>query len=216
MAERLLFQTAKVISRSTSARGYTLVQLLVTVAIAGVVMAMAMPATSLLVGNLRLSGDARSLNNAIALTKLRAASHFTKARLYVALTDKSYHIETWQKSPGAWITDATDGTSYLQSTNTESFSYGTLSSPPSNTQAAIGQAPACLTDAGVSIGNTACVVFNSRGIPVTDVAAGTGGPTNSHAVYITDGSVVYGVTVSATSVIQLWRTLITTPSWTPQ
>jgi type IV fimbrial biogenesis protein FimT len=207
---------AKVISRSTSARGFTLVQLLITVAIAGVVMAMALPQTSQLVGTLRLSGDARSLTNAVALTKLRAASHFTKARLYVVLTDKSYHIETWQKSPGAWVTDATDGTSYLTSTNTESFGYSSLSSPPSNTQAAIGQAPACLTGAGVAIGNTACVVFNSRGIPITDVAASTGGPTNSHALYINDGSVVYGVTVSATSVIQLWRTRISTPSWTLQ
>ena len=204
------------ISRSTSAQGYTLIQLLITVAIAGVVMAMALPATSNLMGNLRLSGDARSLTNAVSLTKLRAASHFTKARLFVSLSDKSYHIEMWQKSPGAWITDATDGTTYLASLTTESFSYGTLSSPPSNTQATIGQAPACLTDAGVAIGNTACVVFNSRGIPVTDVAASTGGPTNSHAVYLTDGSVVYGVTVSATSVIQLWRTLVSTPSWALQ
>src|SRR6185503_13935642 len=129
---------------------------------------MAVPATSQLIGNLRLSGDARSLTNTISLTKLRAASHFTKARLFVDLSGKSYHIETWQKSPGAWVTEASDGTTNLSS-NGESYSFGVVSTPPPNSQAAIAQSPACLTAAGVTIGNTACLVFNSRGIPVTDV-----------------------------------------------
>ena len=196
-------------------RGFTLLQLVVVIAVAGVVAGMAVPATSQLMGNLRLSGDARSLTNTISLTKLRAASHFTKARLFVDLSSKNYHIETWKKtpSPGSWVTDSSDGTVYLSSGG-ESFGFGVVSTPPANTQATIAQAPPCLTATGGSIGNSACVVFNSRGIPVTDVAGGTGGPTNLHAVYLTDGSAVFGVTVSATSVIQLWRTLpLSAPNW---
>ena len=199
--------------RLASARGFTLLQLVVVIAVMGVLAGMAVPATRELMNNLRLSGDARSLTNTISLTKLRAASHFTKARLFVDLTGKSYHIETWQKSPGAWVTEGSDGTTYLSASN-ESFSFSVVNSPPTSTQAVIAQAPACLTAAGVAVGNTACVVFNSRGIPVTDVAGGTGGPTNLHAVYVTDGSAVFGVTVSATSVIQLWRTFaVATPTW---
>ena len=200
-------------SRLTTAHGFTLVQLLVVVAVMTVVAAMAVPQTSQLIGNLRLSGDARGLTNTISLTKLRAASHFTKARLFVDLSAKSYRIETWQKSPGAWVSEASDGTTYLSSSG-ESYSFGVVSTPPPNSQATIAQSPACLTAAGATIGNTACVVFNSRGIPVTDVVGGTGGPTNVHAIYLTDGTAVFGVTVSATSVIQLWRTFpLATPNW---
>jgi len=199
--------------RLATARGYTLLQLVIVIAVMGVVAGMAVPATSQLMGNLRLSGDARSLTNTISLTKLRAASHFTKARLFVDLSGKSYHIETWQKSPGAWVTDANDGTTYLSS-SFESFGFGVVTAPPTSTQATIAQAPACMTATGTTVGNTACVVFNSRGIPVTDVVGGTGGPTNGHAVYLTDGQAVFGVTVSATSVIQLWRTLpVSAPNW---
>jgi Tfp pilus assembly protein FimT len=202
--------------RLATSRGFTLLQLVVVIAVMGVLAGMAVPATSQLIGNLRLSGDARGLTNTISLTKLRAASHFTKARLFVDLSGKSYRIETWQKSPGAWVTEASDGLTYLSS-NGESYSFGVVSTPPPNSQATIAQSPACLTAAGATIGNTACVVFNSRGIPVTDVVGGTGGPTNVHALYLTDGTAVFGVTVSATSVIQLWRTFpLATPNWQMQ
>ena len=202
--------------RLATAKGFTLLQLVVVIAVMGVLAGMAVPATSQLIGNLRLSGDARSLTNMIALTKLRAASHFTKARLFVDLSGKSYRVETWQKSPGAWVTEASDGLTYLSS-NGESYSFGVVSTPPPNSQATIAQSPACLTAAGATIGNTACVVFNSRGIPVIDVVGGTGGPTSVHALYLTDGTAVFGVTVSATSVIQLWRTFpLAKPNWQMQ
>ena len=56
-------------------------------------------------------------------------------------------------------------------------------------------------------------MFNSRGIPVD----ATGAPTAVDALYLTDGTAVYGVTVSATSAIVLWRTLpATSPSWSQQ
>jgi hypothetical protein len=93
-----------------------------------------------------------------------------------------------------------------------SLSYGALTSPPPNTQAAIGQAPSCLNDDGDKIGNTACVVFNSRGIPVDE----TGAPTSADAVYLTDGTAVYSVTVASTGMIQLWRSGPTTASWAKQ
>jgi hypothetical protein len=87
-----------------------------------------------------------------------------------------------------------------------------LAAAPPNTQAAIAQAPQCLTTAGVAIANTACVVFNSRGIPIDTVLS----PTAADALYVTDGTAVYGVTVAATGFIQLWASKTTAATWAKQ
>ena len=68
-----------------------------------------------------------------------------------------------------------------------------------------------------AIANTACVVFNSRGIPVVDAAGSTGSPTANQAVYVTDGTAIFAATVTVTGVIRLWRTNpLTVPAWAQQ
>lgn len=195
--------------------GFSLIELMIVVGIMAVVTAIGLPMMSSTFGSYKITGDVRSTANAINLAKLRAAADFTKTRLYVDTNGRAFHIEKWTPgSPGSWSTEG--GLTYLSGTS-ESYSYGAVTTPPDNTQGAIGQAPNCLTAAGVATGNTACVVFNSRGIPITDKAGGTGDPTNADAIYVTDGSVVFGVTVSVTGVIQVWRTNPTaTPNWTAQ
>jgi Tfp pilus assembly major pilin PilA len=198
--------------------GFSLLELVMVLGLSMVIAAIAVPMMGNTIGNFRISGDVRGLSNAVSLAKLRAATQFTKSRLYVDLSVNGFHIETWTKPVGAgvgsWTTEG--GITYLSASN-ESYSVGVVTTPPANTQAAIGEAAKCLTAAGVAIGNTACVVFNSRGIPVTDAANATGGPTNADALYLTDGTVVYGITLLATGVVQLWRTNPTaTPSWTLQ
>ena len=65
----------------------------------------------------------------------------------------------------------------------------------------------------MDVANTACIVFNSRGIPVDS----TGSPYGNDAIYVTDGSAVYGITIAATGFIRTWRTLYSAyPSWTLQ
>jgi hypothetical protein len=57
------------------------------------------------------------------------------------------------------------------------------------------------------------VIFNSRGVPID--SAGVSTPL--HAVYVTDGSAVYGVTIAATGMIRMWQTRPTsTPQWSLQ
>ena len=63
-----------------------------------------------------------------------------------------------------------------------------------------------------AIGNTSCVIFNSRGIPVD---AG-GAPTGGNGLYITDGVGVYGVTVTATPLVRLWWSPATAAVWDPR
>jgi hypothetical protein len=104
------------------------------------------------------------------------------------------------------------------STN-DTFSKGVVATAPPFTQTPIAQAPNCVTALGVAIANTACILFNSRGIPVDASGAAplVGAPTANDALYLTDGATVYGVTVSATGQIRLWRTNPTSaPSWVQQ
>src|SRR5947209_5429774 len=92
-------------------RGFSLVELLVVVGVTGVIGAIAVPMMMNTLGNFRLDGDARGILNAVSLTKLRAASDFSKARLYVDKTTRAFHIETWDKTNNAWVTEG--GSTYL-------------------------------------------------------------------------------------------------------
>ena len=203
--------------RWKAARGFSLMELMVVVGLTGVVAAIAIPMMSNTLGTFRLSGDARGLSNAASLAKLRAASDFSQSRLFVDLSTNSFYVQTWQKTGvPAWVTEG--GVKTL-STNV-SFSFGVVATPPANTQGdPIRQAPACVTDAGVAIANTACALFNSRGIPVASAGAppAVGAPTAADVIYLTDNTAVYAVTLSATGMIKLWRTLPNaTPTWVLQ
>ena len=190
-------------------RGYSLIEMMIVMALTVVVAAIAIPMSGNALGFFRVSGDARKVSNAMALAKLTAAASFTQARLYVDLDAKTHHVEIYQKSgtPG-WVWSG-GSTALSQGV---SMGYGSLATPPPNTQVEINQAPECLTDAEVAIANTACVIFNSRGIPVDSAEA----PTASGAVYVTDGSAVYGVTISATGMSQVWQSGASSAVWSKQ
>ena len=183
-------------------RGYSILEVVVVVGLIGVVSAMAVPMFANAIANFRLSGDARSVSNAMALTKMRAAGNFTRVRLYVDLNGKTHHMEAWDKVTSTWTTEG--GSTRLS--QGVSFSFGVVATAPPNTQTTIDQASKCTTDLGAEIANTACVMFNSRGVPVD----GSFAPTGADALYLTDG----GVTVAATGMVRMWRTLpLTVPSW---
>jgi prepilin-type N-terminal cleavage/methylation domain-containing protein len=201
----------------TADAGFSLIEMMMTLAIIGVLAAITVPMSGNALRFLKVSGDARDLSNATAVAKMRAAAKFTQSRLYVDISSKTFFIQTFDKTitvpcpTGCWVTET--GTTSLSST--VSFGYGPVSAPPANTQTTIGQAPLCMNTAAtpVAIANTACIIFNSRGLPVD----ATGSPFGNDAIYITDSSAVYVVTVAATGFVRLWRTNYTsTPTWSLQ
>jgi prepilin-type N-terminal cleavage/methylation domain-containing protein len=192
--------------------GFSIVEIMMAAIIGAILAAMAIPSFLTTLSNLRTTGDARDLNDEVALAKMRGAANFTLARVYADLSAQTFHLEYWEKpdatcTSGCWVTEG--GTQSLSSKIT--FGYGGLSTPPPNSQTAIGQAPACLkNDMTTPISGTACIVFNSRGIPIDSTQA----PTPQDVLYVTDGkSLVFGVTVSATGVIRTWQSGISTANW---
>ena len=180
--------------------GFSALELLIVVAIVIIVAGMAIPKMMSMVQNFRTAGDARDLNGTILMAKMRAASNFAQTRVHADLNTQTFWVEVKQSGATSWTTEG--GTQLLSTGVT--FGFGSLSTPPSNTQATLAQAPGC-----PGISNTACVVFNSRGIPVDS----TNTPTANDALYVTDGRSVTGVTVLATGLSQIWRSDASTANW---
>jgi len=205
--------------------GFSLIEMVLVVAISISVAAFAVPKLVTLQQTLRTGGDSRNLAGLIAEAKMRAAADFTHARVYANLTAGTYHLEVWNKSgnsgAGCWRTDGDTnactvaGSPVTNLSSSVSFGYGNVTAPPANTETTIGQAPLCYTGyAGestntTSTANTACIEFNSRGAPSDPDPGGSAGaaggvPDTTGALYVTDGSSVYATTVLATGMIQNW------------
>ena len=213
-----------------------MIELMVVFVISIVIAGIAVPTFVRIQQDLQARGDSRSLEGLIAEAKPRAAANFTHARVYADLTGKTYRLEVWNKSgnsgAGCWQTDGDTVNSCTASSSPAiplsskvSFGYGNIGSAPTNTQTTIGQAPLCYTGyAGqstntTSVSNTACIEFNSRGVPSDPAPGGVAGtsggvPDTTGALYVTDGSSVYGVTVIASGSTQTWFSANkATPNW---
>jgi hypothetical protein len=186
-------------------------EMVVVIGIIGVVSAIAAPMFNNAIAGFRLGGDARGVSQAAAVAKIRAAADFGRVRVYVDLSGRTYHMEVFEKPSvtyplGRWLTEG--GITTL-STGV-SFGYSPITAPPAGTQGIIGQAPLCVNDAGANIANTACIIFNSRGVPVDN----TFGPTQADALYVRDTSAVYGITIAATGLLRVWRApRVASPLW---
>jgi Tfp pilus assembly protein FimT len=184
-------------------------EIMLVLGVTGVVAAIAVPMVGNNLAYYRLSGDARSVANATGLGKMRAASVFGHERLYVDIAARSYRLETWDKTTSTWLADGAAG---FLSQNVN-YTFGVVGTAPPNTQGVIAQSPACKNNAGTAdIANTACIIFNSRGLPIDNA-----GQPFVYGLYVSDGTAVYGVTVSATGTVRTWRTQpLVVPAWTLQ
>jgi|SRR5215467_374449 len=205
-------------------RGFSTLELLVVMVISLIIAALSIPGFNQARRALRISGDGRDLNGAINQAKLHAAADFTRARVYFDLGGagaNTFHIDVWNKAgnggAGCWQVVNDPNPCLLPGTTPPSahtlspgvnFGFAGVGAPPPNTQAGVIQQapPGCFHPFGNGLGivpRTACIEFNSRGFPIFPP---TGVPTGNDSVYITDNTVVYGVTVGGTGMSQVWAT----------
>lgn len=188
--------------------GFSVLELLFVLTVFGILVAIAVPATQSSVGGYALAGSGRAVAYQISLTKMRAASTSARTRLHASLNGGTYWIESYNSASTTWTMQG--GVERLP--QGVAFGYGSTSSPPPNTQTTIGQSGQCMDTTGTLVANTACIMFNSRGIPIDTL----GTPVATNALYITDGGAVYGATVAATGMTQLWWTPTRTVAWQKQ
>jgi prepilin-type N-terminal cleavage/methylation domain-containing protein len=194
-------------TRVRSAKGYSLIEVLLVVGLIGIVSAIAAPMMGNQMKYFRLSGDARSAANSVALAKMRAASIYSRSRVYFDLTAKSFRLDVYNKATATWTTET--GATFLS--QGVRFDFAPVATAPPSTQGTIGQAALCKTNAGVDILNTACIMFNSRGLPIDSTGSL---PPEIYAVYLTDSTAVFAVTVSSTGMVRTWRTPpAAAPTW---
>jgi type II secretory pathway pseudopilin PulG len=195
-------------TRFQSHSGFTLIDTLISVAILAIMAGMALPMVDSSTRGFAMRGDAQGVANMVSLAKMRAASRFTRTRIRADLNAGTYQLESWDKVAGAW---ALDGGVVLLSRGVQ-FGFGALLAAPPNTQAAIGQSPNCTGPNSLVadfVANTACIVFNSRGVPVDPAGAPLGG----NALYITDNTAVYATTVTATPLVRQWWSNNVVAAW---
>ena len=180
------------------AQGFSLLELVVVLAIMLIVFSMSIIGVQAALRSYRASGDATALTEVLSLTRMRAAESNTHARLNCSLTTSFCQVEILNRTTNSYQND----TSAYSLSSGSSFNLDGIGAPPNGTQNALSQASPCLDNGGVNIGNTACIVFNSRGIPID---ATTLAPTRNDALYLANGTNSLAVTLSPTGAVSLWQ-----------
>jgi Tfp pilus assembly protein FimT len=208
--------------------GFSTLEMLMVIAMSVIITAIAVPSYLNTTAYLRVSGDLRQLNALTALAKMRAAADFTRARLYADLTGNVYQLQVWNKVKGCWLADtdvsktcityssSSPSGTVIALSQGDTFGLGSLSAGPTPGQSTIAQAGNCYKDDGTtSISNSACILFNSRGVPIDPTKLS---PTSSGAFYVTNATlgIVDGVTVSSTGSMQTWSSSASTATWKAQ
>lgn len=193
-----------------SARGYSLVEILVAMAVLGILAAMAVPMVSAATSGTKLRAEADNLSSLVGLAKMRASARFARARVYVDRSAQTYVVQIWNATTGSWDNDGAVATLPFG----VSFGFGKLADPPKDTQPAIAFAQLCkVTDKdSADVANTSCIMFNSRGIPIDP----NGSPIGANAFYLTDGTGVRGITVTMTPLIRNWWSAADKAVWIRQ
>src|SRR5262245_52455770 len=106
-------------TRKHGQHGFSMVEILTVIAVMGIVAIMAFPSISRGTESIRLTSHGRAIAQSVAVAKMRAASSFTRARVFANLDSGTYSIQVWDRTANTWVTEG--GTSPLS----YGISYGT-------------------------------------------------------------------------------------------
>lgn len=175
-------------------RGFSMLELLVVVAIIAVIAAFALPNAINFLKAYRLHADASAVASQLNVTRFRATSQFRPYRLTFDLANNSFAMEVLAPN----YTAPTVEFGPIQSSTGITY----LSSCP--VSARPGTIPSSFS------GISSSMVFNTRGLPVD----GSGAPTNNSVIYLTNDNNQYdAVTVTLGGRITIWGYSPTTSAW---
>jgi len=134
-------------ARVRNQKGFSLIELMIVVAIALIIAAFAVPQITETLRNYRLAGDARNIKSEILLAKMRAAARFTRSRVRADFNARTFQTDLWNKTTSTWDPVAVGAPQILS----QGVTYGVagMTDPPVDpvtgdpTQALLGQAAEC-------------------------------------------------------------------------
>ena len=179
-------------SGKNNSSGFSLIELVVGVAILLLLAAIAIPNALATLRAYRLTGSARAVAHQVSLARLRAETEFTNAQLVIDPATNAYSVQVCTvagkadncTTPGDYNNE---GTQFLPTG--VSFGFGPATGP------AAGQA---------ALQQTLQARFNSRGIPV--LLDGSGNTNANDVIYITDGQAnAFAVSVTVGGHVRVWR-----------
>ena len=160
--------------------GFTSFELTIVLSLMLIVGVMSIPSLRRTLEVYRGSSASRGIAGQLALSRMRAASDFTRTKLSIDTTNNTYVRSVFNKTSGTYDTEG--GTQYLD--QRVSFGFGSI------TAAAGGQ---------TSIAQTTDIYFNSRGIPID--SGGT--PIGTDVIYLNNNAgTYYAVSVNMTGQIR--------------
>lgn len=165
------------------ASGFSSFELLIVLGLILIVTVMSIPSLRRTLDAYRGSSAVHGIAGQLSLSRMRAASDFTRTKLVIDTTNKTYVRQVYNKTLGTY--DPEGGTQYLG--QGVSFGFGGITTP------AGGQS---------SISQTTEIIFNSRGIPID--SGGT--PIGTDAIYLNNNAGgYYVVSVNMTGQIRTWQ-----------
>lgn len=193
--------------RLGSSGGYSLVEIMAAMAVLAVLSAFALPMVESTTSGIKLRDQANAIADLIGLAKMRATSQFSRTRVRVDVAAGTYVMQSWDAGANNWVDEQAE----IELPFGVTFGWGDLATAPPNTQDGdvLKFAAECLDKDDAAIDGTACIMFNSRGIPIDKDNSPIGG----NSFFLTDGTGVRAVTVTATPLVRRWWSSAAKANW---